>query len=420
MTLSEWQDEILDMVRRRFWLILRVAVLGCFLSFFFALSQKHAYTSTAVLQVQGAMVADALAPPTVTDADARQLQIVEQQIMAHGAILQLGEQLGLLNDLAGLPESERVLALREAISISGVAAARSSTADDGAISLVRISATWGDRESAQALARAITERTIALSREKRLERARETLSFFSLRENRLEQQVAELDATIANFRDENDMPESGIRPSQEREIEALKAEILSVERQMIVLQRQLERAANATDLTLLERQERAQNAQRLSDLEEQHAYLSDSLAAVSEASEPDPALQVQLAQYQRRLATLQEELQSVSDNRKSAEVGYHLESRGQSEHLSVLEPASWPDYPSTPSRTKLAVLGVAASILAAFGLGFLLDMRKPVLRSAAVMERDLGYAPIVTVPQAKAERRRNPLANVFRRRKWMF
>jgi len=415
MNPSEWLDEILDMVRRRFWLILRVAVLGCVLAFFFALSQQHAYTSTAVLQVEGSKVADELTPPTVTGADARQLQTVEQRIMAYGAILELGRELGLLDEIAGLPDSEKVGVLRRAVSFSGVAAARSGAGDDGAISLVRISATWGNREDAQAFSQAVARRTIEMTRAQSLERARETLSFFTLREDRLEAQLADLETKIATFRKENDMPEAGLRPSQEREIEALKAEILTVERQMIVLQRQLDRAETG-NLSRVEEQQRAENIEQLNALTEQRDYLTESLEAVSEASQPSPELQVQLTQYTRRLEALQEELQSVSNNRKAAELGYQLESQGQSEHLGVLEPASWPDYPSTPSRTKMALLGAFASILGALGLAFLLDIRTPVMRSAAAMERELGYTPIVTVPQAKAERRA-PFWRVFWRRR---
>lgn len=407
----------MDMVRRRFLMILQVIFLGCAASVFFTLSQAHQYTSTAVLQVEGAKVADELTPPNMIAADARQLQVAEQRIMAYGNILEIAGELGLLDDIAGLPDNEKVIALREAVRISGVAAARAGSTEDGAISLVRISATWGDRESAQALARAIAQRTIDLSREMRLERARETLSFFALREDRLETQIAELENRIARFRKENGLPESGVDSTQEREIEALKAEILSVERQMIVLERQLERVGEAGTLTRLEQRERAETQERLDSLAEQRAYLNDSLGAVSYSGQRDPELQIQLTGFQRELTALQEDLRAVSESRKSAEIAYQLESQGQSETLGFLEPASWPDYPSTPSRTKMALMGGFASVLMALVLAFLLDLRKPVLRSAAVMERDLGFTPIVTVPQARRSKGWLPWRrNIFARR----
>ncbi len=401
MTLSDWVIELLDMVRRRLWLILQVIFLGCAASVFYTLSQAHQYTSTAVLQVEGAKVADELTPANMIAADARQLQVAEQRIMAYGNILEIAGDLGLLDDIAGLPDNEKVIALRESVRIAGVAAARAGSTEDGAISLVRISATWGDRESAQALAGEIAKRTIDLSREMRLERARETLSFFALREERLETQIAELENKIARFRKENGLPESGVDSTQEREIEALKAEILSVERQMIVLERQLGRTEDSGNLTRLEQRDRAETMERLDSLTEQRAYLDDSLKAVSFSGQRDPELQIQLMAFQRGLTALQEDLRNVSESRKSAEIAYQLESQGQSETLGFLEPATWPDYPSTPSRTKMAVMGAFASVLAALALAFLLDLRKSVLRSSAIMERDLGFTPIVTVPQAR-------------------
>ena len=101
MSLSDWIDELRDMVRRRFWLIVRLTVLGCVAALLYALSQAHEYTSQAVLQVEDAKVADALAPPTVSGADARQLQIVEQRVMSHDAILDMAAEVGVLDELGG-------------------------------------------------------------------------------------------------------------------------------------------------------------------------------------------------------------------------------------------------------------------------------------------------------------------------------
>lgn len=418
MDLSEWVDEFKDMVRRRWALILRVLVLGCAVSFLFALSQTHQYTSMAVLQVQGAKVADALAPPTVTGVNARQLQTVEQRIMAHDAILKLAGRLGLLDELGGLTETDQVTLLRRSIRVSGEAAARSRETEDGALSLVRVSASWGTRESAQALAAAVADRTIALLGDKRLDRAEETLAFFSLRESRLKAQVADLEETIAEFRQRNDMPEAGPSGAPDREIEALRAEILSIERQMVVLERQIGRAADANGRTRVEEQHQAELQERLASLGEQRDYLARSLEEVSAASARTPEVQMQLARYLRELEALRLDLQGVGESRKAAEIGFQLEAEGQSERLSVLEPASWPDYPSTSSRTKMALLGAVASLLAALGLAYLLDLMNPVVRSAAVMERELGFGPVVTVPEDRsAARRPGRLARLLRWRR---
>lgn len=415
MELSDWIDELRDMLRRRAGLILRVIALGWAASFFFALSQSHQYTSLAVLQVEGARVADALAPPTVTGVNARQLQTVEQRIMAHGTVLQTAERLGLLEDLPGLTESDKVSALRDAISVSGVEAARGGESPDGALSLVRVSATWDDRESAQALATEISDQTMALLGDGRLDRAEETLAFFSLREDQLKARIAELEDIIARFREDNDMPAAGPPAAQEREIEALRAEILALEREMVVLRRQIGPADGAAGLTRLEQQQRARRTERLNGLSEQRDYLLKNLEQVSAASARTPELQVELARYMRESEALRLELQDVSESRKAAEIGYQLESQGQSERLGILEPASWPDYPSTPSRTKMALLGAVASVLLALGLAYVLDLMNPVLRSAAVMRRELGFGPVVTVPEARQPRRMALLSRLLGR-----
>jgi capsular polysaccharide biosynthesis protein len=103
--------------------------------------------------------------------------------------------------------------------------------------------------------------------------------------------------------------------------------------------------------------------------------------------------------------------------RTEAEIGFRLESAGQSERLTILEPATIPEFPFTGSRKKLVLMGAAASILAGLGLAFLLELRDPVLRTAYRMERETGLKPVVTIPVVRPRRARGGLLKrLFRRR----
>ncbi|WP_101068462.1 Wzz/FepE/Etk N-terminal domain-containing protein [Roseovarius salinarum] len=417
MNLTEWIDELRDMVRRRRMLILGVAVLGAVFSVMFAASQAHQYRSVAVLQVQTAKVAGDLAQSAASGATARHLQLVQQRIMSRAMVREIAAELDLLDDLAGMTETEQVVALRDAVTIEGVEAASDGTRDDGAVSLVRISAEWIDRESAKALAAEVADRTIALSRDSRLERAQETLSFFSLREDQLQEQIATLEDEIAAFRRENQISAPGGVEARQREMETLRDAILSIDQEMIAVESRLEQVGDGAASSRVIQRRQNEIREELDNLSKQRAYLTDNLDALTETGQRGPEVQLQQARYDQRMDDLRAELQDVRDKRKAAEVAHQLETHRQSEHFTLLEPASRPDYPFTPSRKKMATMGSFASLLAGLGLAFLLELRRPVVRSAALMQRDLGHRPIVTVPQAAASRpRRGGLLRRLRRR----
>ena len=85
-------------------------------------------------------------------------------------------------------------------------------------------------------------------------------------------------------------------------------------------------------------------------------------------------------------------------NLGNAETAHRLELADQAERLRVIEPAGIPEYPVAPNRKKLAAMGTAVSTMLALMLALLVDMRRPVIRSATQMERELGIRPVVTVP----------------------
>ena len=58
-------DDLIDMLRRRARLIFFVTLLGSVFSLLLALSQKHVYSATEVIQIARPIIANDLAPSTV-------------------------------------------------------------------------------------------------------------------------------------------------------------------------------------------------------------------------------------------------------------------------------------------------------------------------------------------------------------------
>lgn len=74
-----------------------------------------------------------------------------------------------------------------------------------------------------------------------------------------------------------------------------------------------------------------------------------------------------------------------------------------------------PDYPVTGARKNKALIGAAASLVAALAVAFLLELRHPVLRSAAQMQRETGLVPVVSIPVMDTKPRRRGLARLLAR-----
>lgn len=390
-------DDVIDMVRRRAPVMLFVICLGCIVSLWVALNQTHLFSSSEVIQIARPKIADELAPSTVAGSSARRLQLIEQRLMARDSLLQTIEDHGLYADRPGLRPIEKVNLLRQSISIQGVAAAREGYSDDGTISVLTITATLDTPEQAQAIAHEFAKRTIELSINSRIAQARETLDFFVLQEEKLVARVEALESRITAFRNKNDISVAGGLEFRRSEIAAINTEILDIDRQNITLQRE----ANQIDSTVRQ----ATATRMLADLQEemdgldaQRNMLMDHKLNLEKIIEANPEIQRELGTFERQLMQLQTQLDETSLRRVEADVGFRLESQRQSERLTVLEPASLPEFPVTSSRTKLALIGAVLSVGGALGIALLLEIRNPVIRTASQMQRELGFAPVVSIP----------------------
>ena len=83
----------------------------------------------------------------------------------------------------------------------------------------------------------------------------------------------------------------------------------------------------------------------------------------------------------------------------------------------TLEEAQVPDFPISASRKKTALAGGIASTLLALVLAFLLELRKPVIRTATQMERETGLLPVISIPRVGKSKKRNGIARIWQDRR---
>lgn len=406
--------DFLDMVRRRLFTILRVFVVGCLLSLWFAASQKHEYETAEVLQITQPQIAGELAKSTVEGSSARRMQLIEQRLMARGTVLEIIEKYGLYADQPSLTPLQKVAMLRLSVRITGVAAAREGFSDDGTISVLTITARMPTAEQAQQVASEFGRRTIELSQAGRIDQARETLSFFAEKEAALSSQIAALEDEIAAYRHEHEVTLPGSIEFRRSEIATMNEGLLEIARERIEIRRAADQA-QAEERPATARRMLAEFEQQLKTLDEQQALLSQRKAALEASLQTTPEVQRQLGAYDRRMAQLQAELSQMTARRNEAEVGFRLETSHQAEKLTILEPAPLPDYPVTGARKNKALIGAAASVIVALAVAFLQELRQPVLRTAVQMQRETGLMPVVSIPVMETAPRRRGLGRLLAR-----
>jgi uncharacterized protein involved in exopolysaccharide biosynthesis len=387
--------DFLDLVRRRFWVIAIIAVLGCLFSFVYALRQTHQYQSVAVIQATQPKISGA--GLATSGSAARRLQLVEQRLMARDNVVALMDRFDLYPEMRVLPEAERVAQMRQSVRIEAIAAAGVRAGETGSVSVITVTATLPTARQAQLVASELTHATIDLITAARIEQADETLKFFTSREDAIREELAQLEDARADFRSAHDLSMRGEVEFMRSELGTLNDGLLDIARERVEIER-------AIDLAQQD-QRKATRERKISDLNEDLATLEAqrNLMQVRKAEleaelDTTPEVDRQLAAFEREVVQLREDLDEATDQRARAEIAYRLEKRAQSEQLVILEPASLPEYPISGSRKKIAMMGAFLSLGFGLFVAFLLDLRKPVLRNAAQMEREIGFRPVVTIP----------------------
>lgn len=389
--------DLMDMVRRRAGVIFLIIFVGCLLSVVWALSQQHEYESAEVIQIAQPKIADDLASSTVEGSSARRLQLIQQVLMTRGSVLEVIDKYDLYADMPDMLPQAKVDRLRRSIRIEGVAAAREGYTDDGTISVLTITARMDTPELAQQIALEFGNRTLALSEQNRIENARETLAFFDAREEALRIEIASLEDDITGYRNEHQLSLPGAVEFRREEIGTINEGLLDIARERIEIERAMELAGQSERKATAERLKKDFEEQ-LATLQAQRQLLLDRKFELETLIEGSPEVERQLGAYSRQLDQLRDELDQIASRRTEAELGFRLEAERQAERLTVIEEAAIPDYPVTGSRKRKALMGGMVSVFLAFAFAYFLELRNPVLRSAAQMERELGIKPVVSVP----------------------
>ncbi|MFU8883788.1 MAG: chain-length determining protein, partial [Rhodobacterales bacterium] len=283
----------------------------------------------------------------------------------------------------------RVALLREMVTISRIMDTSMGWRPDAQSTGLLISVQMNDPQVAADVANTFLEMVLSEGRNRATSRAEDTLAFFAAEEQRVTTQMAEVESGIAALKTEfaDALPDAAATRAEQ--LQQLRAAQLALEQQIITFEQGRDRL-------------RFDEAARQEAVFAQQASLvTERIEEIRALNDIAPEVERQLNQMERTRMRLQEEFTAITTRRAGAAMTQLLESRDQSERFEVLEHAIAPELPVGSSRSKLMMVGIAASLMGALGVLLGLEWISPYLRTSTQIERALGLRPVVVIPDLR-------------------
>lgn len=390
-------EDLIGMIRRRFWIIILVTVIGAILSVYVALSRPKSYSAIAVLQVEMPLMAETGSAAAAPLGALQRLSAIQHRLTTRENLLALSERHQVFSSTVPLSEEDRISIMRKSLSFETVSnEARQMTA-------LLITARAGTSQTAADMANDLANAILDMGAAANRSSTEASFSFFKEQETRLWDQITTLESEIATYREDNRAALPGFSEARQAEISAIETSLRSYATELAALEaerRQIDslQVKRATDKRRLE-----DIIQRLDLITAQTEPL-DTRKAELEASVVDTAeVERVLSSYERQRRQLQEQYNLVAARMAEAETAQDLASRQQTERFSLLEKAVPAAYAENRGVRKVALAGLVASFGAAFATAFLLEMRNPALRTSSRLERELDIKPLMAIPAAPLE-----------------
>ena len=249
-----------------------------------------------------------------------------------------------------------------------------------------ITVTFGDPDVAARIANEFLGSVLEENRKRREERTSGALSFFQSEEDRLGREILAVEEAIAAFKSANADALPTSLQSQRDQLNTLRETELDLDREIIAI------SSNTA------RQRQSVVDQQVSRLDEQRQLIQSRVARLENILASAPQVELELNALNRELKQLQDQYTVIITGKAEAEMGQLLADQDQTERFVVLETALVPEYPVSPSRKKLAVVGFLASGFLACLAALILEMMNPAIRTSAQLERQLGLQPVVSIP----------------------
>jgi uncharacterized protein involved in exopolysaccharide biosynthesis len=336
----------------QYWAIFKRRALYCLAAFvivlllgaFVTAIQRPIYEAKGKLLVESQAIPTDLVQPTVTDSAYQRVQVIQQRIMTRDNLLALVKKYGMFSrEQQWMSGTELLDLMRERTKFDLVDINSGARPGSSTIAFT-VSFDYENPEIALRVANDLLTLILNEDARNRTNRAEETTEFLAHESDRLQGQLAAIQAQIAENQSHSQDPTSELTDPAR---------------------------IQAADLVKL-KEELAEKSSTYSDAYPAIVALKKKIAAMERliAKTPSPAAAAAnpgLVELERRLIESEHNLDDTNKKLEQARLGEKLEKDQESEHLQVIEQPVLPQMPIKPNRPKLFALSFALAIVAGFG-----------------------------------------------------
>lgn len=374
----------LALARKRFFYLLIPFMVVAAAGGLAAVLWPPTYLSEGKILVESQQIPIDLVRPTVTATAKERIQVIQQRVTTRDNLLALLDKYKLYADRRDrLSRTELLDQMRENIHVEPIDLDQSS----GRSQTIALKVGFTDQQPAIATQIANDLITLFLNEDarNRTNRAMETTRFLARESQRLEAELASVEAKVAEAKKQlrgNFAPGGGSDgASQVSPLTTVKTELAQ------------KRAIYSKSHPVIKRLEAELKAlEKMENTSQQPAPRSTG----STQNNPvvDEALDALLAQ---RLS-MQKNLEAANQKLAAARLGENLERDQFSERLQVIEQAIAPQKPIKPNRFKIAAIGIIAGALAGLAGVFAIEAFDKTIRGTRDLVQLAGANAIVVIP----------------------
>lgn len=395
-------QELLSFLGRRFWIVLLVTTIGIFSAIFYAKSTPDVYEAAAAIQIETPTVSPQEGSEGGGSSSARTLQTIEQRLTTRENLQAIIDRHGLFSDAPALSQDQKLAILRDSITFQGVDSVASQNYGQApGLAAILILARMGKAELAARVANDLAQSVLDMSASGARDRAVKNVAFFTEEEERLWGMMSKLEDEITSYKNDHSDSLPTAMQAMREQLAAIDADLRRLSDDLIAAQREADKIRElAVQRETDRRQLDALNARievitaQIDTSNARRAQLQANLTA-------SPEVERALSAYDRQLGQLQDQYKDTTRRLAESETELRLSERQQSERFTLLDRAITPEGPIGGGRKKLVIAGALISLLAGLGLAFLIELMRPVVRTAAQMERQLGLRPVVMIPAVR-------------------
>ena len=404
------------------------------------------YRSSATLLVESQELPSTLVTSPLNTIIDQRIAKIREQVLSRGDLIELIEQNNLYeSERRSKPLSSVVQKMQAATALQAVSGdiGQGQSAQPGGTSTIafNMSFDYSDPAKAQAVMQSFVSRFLEIDATTMAAQANNTVDFLQDQSGKLQAEINRIEGQITAIKARNGAALAGggmVMPANTGSYSAQIAQLQSENRVLLAqsrksggkdplvqqaeaalvaaravfaeshpdviraksrLQQAQEIAASqgpSQDNALIQSQVQANNAQ-IAQLEASRAQDAARAASGMAAQSRAPVLQEEVSQLEARANSLRDQLRDVSGNVLRAQNSARMAQEQKGERLSVVDPPSSPDKPTSPNKLMLIGGGVGAGLGLGLVLALALEFLLRPIRGVGQL-RALGLETLSLVP----------------------